>query len=192
LSIEAIGKGLESYQYRARSNADADKWAGVAALLRPADTGTEVLLIQRSDQPGDPWSGHMALPGGRAIDEDPSIRHTAERETFEEVGIDLANVGQYLGRLDDIAAVGRGKRINLTIAPHVFATPANVETVANPREVQNILWIPLRELAAKTHRSEMTYEYDGMSLRLPCWRWQEHVVWGLTYNILEMMLRIGI
>jgi len=151
-----------------------------------------MLLIQRSEQAGDPWSGHMALPGGRPIAEDLSIRQTAERETLEEVGIDLVQAGQYITRLDDVTAVGRGKRINLTISPHLYSIPENTTTIAEPKEVQNIVWIPIRELVGQTHRSEMTYETHEMSLQLPCWRWQGRVVWGLTYNIVETMLRMMI
>ncbi|HII81785.1 MAG TPA: NUDIX domain-containing protein, partial [Ferroplasma sp.] len=34
--------------------------AAVALILN----GNKFLLIKRADQEGDPWSGHMALPGG--------------------------------------------------------------------------------------------------------------------------------
>ena len=40
--------------------------AAVALVLRPGDAGElELLLIKRADYEGDPWSGHVALPGGR-------------------------------------------------------------------------------------------------------------------------------
>ena len=40
--------------------------AAVALILRdPGDASLEFLLIKRADYEGDPWSGHVALPGGR-------------------------------------------------------------------------------------------------------------------------------
>src|SRR6478752_6570976 len=63
-------------------------WAAVAAVLVPSPDA--VLLIRRAERAGDPWSGHMALPGGRREPEDADLVETARRETFEEVGLQLA------------------------------------------------------------------------------------------------------
>ena len=64
--------------------------AAVAMLLREAAEGPEVFFIERARHPGDPWSGHMAFPGGRVEVGDPDVRAAVERETLEEVGISLA------------------------------------------------------------------------------------------------------
>ena len=49
---------------RRAARTPAAREAAVALLLRPRDA-LEVLLIKRSVRESDPWSGHMALPGGR-------------------------------------------------------------------------------------------------------------------------------
>jgi len=60
-------------------------------VLREASPrGSELLFIERASKEGDPWSGHMAFPGGRAEPLDPNLRSTAERETFDMFGIDFA------------------------------------------------------------------------------------------------------
>ncbi|KAG5458036.1 MAG: hypothetical protein BJ554DRAFT_1822 [Olpidium bornovanus] len=48
----------------------------------------EILFIKRATRAGDRWSGHVAFPGGK---QEPSetARQTAERETREELGLDL-------------------------------------------------------------------------------------------------------
>ena len=62
---------------------EAGARAAVAVVLRDgAGGGVEVLLIERAHKAGDPWSGHMAFPGGRQDPTDLSARHTAERETL--------------------------------------------------------------------------------------------------------------
>jgi 8-oxo-dGTP pyrophosphatase MutT (NUDIX family) len=58
--------------------------AAVAILLVPDPDS--MLLIRRAERGDDPWSGQMGLPGGRRHATDPDLRHTAVRETLEEVG----------------------------------------------------------------------------------------------------------
>src|SRR5262245_28580055 len=66
--------------------------ASVALIVRGrADLG--VLLIKRAKREGDPWSGHMALPGGRRDPKDASLIETAAREAREETGVDLESIG---------------------------------------------------------------------------------------------------
>ena len=85
------------------------KHAAVALMLRERE-GLEVFVIKRADRVGDPWSGHMALPGGRKEPTDEDAYDTARRETIEEVGVDLSE-GKLLGRLDDM-----GRRVEIGIA----------------------------------------------------------------------------
>src|SRR5258706_13265424 len=78
--------------------------AAVALVLSPslADApALSLLLVRRAERDGDPWSGHMALPGGHAHPSDVDLLHTARRETLEEVGIDLTDA-ELLGRLDEV------------------------------------------------------------------------------------------
>ncbi|MCA9639821.1 MAG: NUDIX domain-containing protein, partial [Myxococcales bacterium] len=75
---------------------DGGRFAAVAAVLRPTDADTEVLLIRRAEHEGDPWSGHMAFPGGRHDPTDPDLLTTARRETLEEVGLDLSRRARLL------------------------------------------------------------------------------------------------
>src|SRR5262249_28795811 len=51
----------------------------------------------------DPWSGHMAFPGGRVDPGDADARAAAERETLEELGLSLEGA-ERLGQLDDLNA----------------------------------------------------------------------------------------
>src|SRR5215213_2159058 len=69
--------------------AGALRQAAVALVLRGGVEGAEMLVIKRSEAERDHWSGHLALPGGRAEPSDENLLATAVRETFEEVGLDL-------------------------------------------------------------------------------------------------------
>ena len=89
--------------------------AAVVIVLHDGDEGAEFVVIHRAHRRGDPWSGHMALPGGRQDAADRDLLATAVREAREEVGVDLAHHGDLLGALDDLQAIGGGRRLDLII-----------------------------------------------------------------------------
>src|SRR5258706_10322856 len=73
------------------------------ALRARADGEPELLMIKRAEAERDPWSGHIACPGGRMDPGDRDLEQTAIRETWEETGIELSRDGVVLGTLDDIS-----------------------------------------------------------------------------------------
>src|SRR5258707_7926377 len=68
--------------------ADRDH-AAVALVLAGDPSDLRLCFIRRVEKPNDPWSGHMAFPGGRASLGDASARAVAEREAREEVALVL-------------------------------------------------------------------------------------------------------
>ena len=164
--------------------------ASVAIVFREGPESIEVLLIERAEREGDPWSGHMAFPGGRLEDHDDSSRSTARRETFEEVGIELENA-EYLGRLDDIEGNPRASA-TLVVAAHAFFLVEEQEFELAPREVQAAFWFPLADMLeearsveyAMAHRPDA--RYPGILVGIP----DRHVVWGLTYRFVENLMDV--
>jgi 8-oxo-dGTP pyrophosphatase MutT (NUDIX family) len=159
--------------------------AGVALVLRPALPGSEVLLIRRAEVPDDPWSGHMALPGGRMSARDRHSLDAARRETFEEVGLELGAGARLLGRLPSVRAIAQGKATNLSIEPFVFAIAQSSEIVLDPSEVAEALWISLGSLSGESLRTRFRYARDGAEIDLPAWNVDGRIVWGLTHRTLE-------
>lgn len=151
-------------------------------------------MIRRTTNPRDPWSGQMAMPGGRQDPTDADAQYAAERETLEEVGVDLKRHGRLIGRLDDVSAVAKGRATGLIIAPFVYAIDEEfLHEVAEPTpnyEVEEAVWVPLADLSSTEFRSTRPYEFGGTRLLLPCWNWHGRVIWGLTYNMLDSLLRI--
>ena len=160
--------------------------ASVALVVRPGDRDLELLLIKRATFAGDPWSGHMALPGGRRSAEDRTSLDTAIREAREEVSVDLARVGEYLGRLDDVEP--RSGAPNIVVAPFVFRVPQEV-TVRPNAEVALAVWVAVGHLADPASATEYLHELaGGAHLRFPAIGYQGHVIWGITHRIIGQFL----
>ncbi len=167
-----------------------DKWAAVAMLLRDAGEGPELLLIRRAEHPSDPWSGHMAFPGGRQQSEDASLLDTAIRETREEVGLDLAAQANHIGQLDDLQAIARGKPQETVIRPFVFEVHRGSPVRVDDREVAEALWTPLLPLYRGEVDTVRPYEWHGLRIDFPAYDVDGRVVWGLTYQMLRSFFRI--
>jgi len=166
---------------------EGEKHAAVAAVLRDGPDGAEVLLIRRAEHALDPWSGHMAFPGGRYDPEDIDLLTTALRETREELGLDLAANASLLGPLERVPAIARGRRVGMTIAPFVFALERPGALSPN-EEVVEAIWAPLGALARGENATSVSFEFEGEKLSLPGWDVGGRVVWGLTYRMLQALL----
>jgi 8-oxo-dGTP pyrophosphatase MutT (NUDIX family) len=118
IGVDAVRRALANHSATVVDD-PARPRAAVAVVLRDADDGPEVLLIERARHPEDPWSGHMAFPGGRVDPADSDTRAAAERETLEEVGLPLAGA-ELLGRLDDLEGRNAGRPLQLVISAWVY------------------------------------------------------------------------
>ena len=154
--------------------------AAVALMLRERDLGLELLVIRRADNDLDPWSGHMALPGGGREPGDESVYDTARRETLEEIGVDL-DEGRFLGRLDDLdprPGTMPGQLVASTVVIAIDAEPGPLDT----REVVEAFWVPVDRLA------DEEVEIPDFPGRWPAFTYKDHyVIWGLTYRILTQL-----
>lgn len=189
MEIEDVRDRLRRYQRKTVAGAEFQR-AAVALILRTGSQGTEFLAIHRSERQGDPWSGHMAFPGGRQHPCDLDLFITAARETLEEVGIDLTQVAEPLGRLDDLQAVGGGRRLDLVITPFVCALTGPVTPIPDPREVQSALWVPLATLGQTEAASIHLHEIGGLTSQHEAFVYRGHTIWGLTYRILQQFLEV--
>jgi 8-oxo-dGTP pyrophosphatase MutT (NUDIX family) len=155
--------------------------AAVLLTLRTTDP-LELLLIKRAEKEGDPWSGHMALPGGRREPADPGLLATALRETHEETAI-LVPPTNVIGALDEVRPSYR-RRFSILIAPFVAAVPPDTHPVPSPAEVETALWVPLPHLASERAVDEILIDLEEGSTAFPALSYQDYVIWGLTHRII--------
>lgn len=159
--------------------------AAVALVL--AGTGVDLSLcaIRRAEHPLDPWSGHMALPGGRASPEDAGPRAAAERETLEEVGIALAE-SHWIGPLSDVLVrLGGGDR-RMVLSPFVYYLGEDLPACVPSEEVAEAFWVPLAHLWDPRNASHMEWERSGSRLLYPAIRFRDYAIWGITFRVLTL------
>jgi 8-oxo-dGTP pyrophosphatase MutT (NUDIX family) len=164
----------------------APRRAAVAAVLHDEPEGPRVLLMKRVERAGDPWSGHISLPGGGYQASDASLLETAIRETREELGVELSSA-QLLGSLSPLHPRAAGP-LGIEVTPFVFATRTAVEPVCGP-EALSAFWLPLTLAASGS--LDATYTYPSALASFPSWQYDGHVIWGLTWRILGEVLAIG-
>ena len=161
--------------------------AAVAILIRCGERDEpEVFFIQRAEYEGDPWSGHIAFPGGREEPGDESLFETAIRETFEETGIDLTDRSELVGTLDDL----RPRTVRLpavVVRPFVFL----VFDVADPvlsSEVAGAFWVPLSILLDRSVWRDARVKAGDAEISRFAFHHEGYVVWGMTEKILSGLL----
>ena len=163
--------------------------AAVALVVRASDD-LELLLIERAKSVRDPWSGHVALPGGRRDPGDAILEETAIRETSEETGVELATRGLQLGRLTEV--LPSSERLPpITVVPYVFAVPPDVDARVNSREVQSVLWVSIETLLDPRSGRTITIDLPEGPRKFPSYHVRGHTIWGLTFRILTEFLTMA-
>ena len=190
LSIDSIRTALGSHTPEEYPLRRTTRQAAVAVVLRHLGGSTEALFILRAKQQGDPWSGHMAFPGGHREPGDASLRHAAERETCEEIGLDIANRGEYLGQIDPVVANPRGRNIDMIVTPFVYALHEPGVKFSPNYEVADVLWGSLNDMHSGEAHTMGSFLVSGETLSYPGFGVGSEIVWGLTYRMLDQFFAI--
>lgn len=163
------------------------RYAAIALVLRASGAGEpELLMIKRADAEGDPWSGHIACPGGRAEPADADLAATAVRETLEETGVDVARDGRVLGHLDDLSPLNPHLP-PLVIRPYVALVRSDVRIVGSA-EVAAAFWVPLETLRTPAAWGTDSVHIRGADRQVSVFRHGGYTVWGLTERVLRQFL----
>ncbi len=165
--------------------------SAVAIVYRIADQQVELLLIKRATREGDPWSGHMAFPGGKLQADDCNAKAAAIRETREELNLDLIQCAQYEARLSDLVTRRHNSLRPMVVTPFLFRL--NSETLIEPNhEVQSSVWVPLSFFKDTSNQTTMIWHVGPMKLKLPCYDYQGNRIWGLTLMMLKEILKLDL
>jgi putative hydrolase of the HAD superfamily len=157
--------------------------AAVAVLADLSGPAPEVLLGRRREKEGDPWSGNVALPGGRPAALDRDLLDTALRECGEESGIRIPREA-VRGALEPVVA-GRVTGRHVRVRPFL-AVVDGFRPGAGDGEMEE--WAPFRlsdldrpELR-RVHTAPDGSAQDAVETRLG-------TLWGMTLRLLERLWR---
>ena len=188
--VARLARRLAERSGRVLESDGESRYAAIAFVLRPSDVGEpELLMIKRAEMEGDPWSGHIACPGGRMEPGDRDLEQTAIRETWEETGVDLARDGRVLGTLDDISP--RTPTLPpIIIRPFVAVVKPEITIVESP-EVAEVFWVPLSAIRETAAWGTGLVHIRGAGEReVETFRHGDYTVWGLTHRALTQFLQL--
>jgi 8-oxo-dGTP diphosphatase len=173
-NIEKLSKMLKPISERQ----DAD--AAVALLLKSVDRVLKVLFVKRVENPADPWSGQMALPGGKRDAKDQNLKQTIIRETLEETNIKLLDRCRFLGVIEPLRST---RRPEMKVLPFVVILEHEPSIKLN-EELEGFVWVSLEELVQ--HKGTVKFSFG----EFPTYIVGNTIIWGLTYRILEKFVHI--
>jgi 8-oxo-dGTP pyrophosphatase MutT (NUDIX family) len=156
-------------------------------ILHQGIDDLEMLFIQRASHNLDPWSGHIAFPGGK-LEGAESACQAARRETFEEIGINLEQ-GCYLGRLSDIV----GANLPVVVSCCVFGVDRGHCNPIPNEEVRDLFWVTLADLRNQERHLQSSVAFDQKRLEVPSILLpvdDKPVLWGITYRLVMQFLAI--
>ncbi len=158
--------------------------AAVLVLLYPVDGQPRFVLERRPVDLPD-HAGQISLPGGGVRADDGSFLGAAQRETYEELGV---APDEYVvwGRLEPVAI----QVSNFVVVPFVAYAPRRPAFQPDPREVAEVLEIPLAALVDPRARAEEIWQVRGSARRVAFYRHGEHKIWGATARVLVQISRV--
>lgn len=163
--------------------------AAVALVLRERAGDLEALFIRRAEHEGDPWSGDIAFPGGRIDPEDSDARSAAERETVEELSLELAKPGSadYLGQISDV----RGNAESIRVSAFVYAVTG--DPVLQPNyEIREAFWSSLDHCTESSNQEDRVFSEFDSTMHYPTIRLLDDakapVLWGITYKFMDYFM----
>lgn len=162
--------------------------AAVAMILQHGAGGLEILLIERATNEIDYWSGHIGFPGGRVDPSDNGPQCTAERETMEELGVDLASAG-HLGRLGDIIPGG----LPMVVSCFVYGLERSPHLIPDGDEVAQAFWMPMHEIRNPDRCTTVMHFIRSRTKTFPALsitEWALQPLWGLTFRLLRKLDKI--
>ena len=165
------------HQYRPRQLGLDYPQAGVLVPITRSGTEPEVVLTRRAAR-GGPHSGQVAFPGGMRSSEDSDLVATALRETREEVGLGPEGV-EVIGGLSEVVSLH-----GILVTPYVGLVPERFPYVPEPGEVESIFQVPISWFLEDRRARTDEISFHDWRLYVPCYRWQEHDIWGLSAIIL--------
>ena len=155
-----------------------------AAVLFPfywQDNEPWVLLTQRTAQLKH-HSGQVSFPGGGYETHDKNIKHTALRETFEEIGVSREQI-QLWGFLDGLPSIS-----GFHVTPFVGEIKDVKKLIIDPNEVEKAFGVPFAFFQNNNNRVRNKVKTPFGDRHYYVFDYKGDVIWGLTAQIIVQLV----
>jgi 8-oxo-dGTP pyrophosphatase MutT (NUDIX family) len=157
--------------------------AGVLVLLYPWNGSLFLVLTRRTEQMRQ-HQAQISFPGGRQESGEDLVQ-TALRETKEELGIQ-PDSPRLLGALTPLYIPPS----NTCIHPVVATLLQRPEFVRSPKEVEEVIEVPLAHLRDPINVHEEIWTLRGIPVRVPFYLFKGNKIWGATAMVLAELLEL--
>jgi 8-oxo-dGTP pyrophosphatase MutT (NUDIX family) len=160
--------------------APGDRLAAVLAPFVEAPEPSLVFTVRSSDL--SRHAGEISFPGGLQ-DPGETLRQTAMREAFEEIGLDPATT-ELVGALPAVHTTVSG----ILVVPFVGMLSASPAFVVSDAEIDEVLTFTVARLAEVERMVEIargTRSWRGYAFEL-----DGYTIWGATGWMLHMLLEV--
>ncbi|MBL0076545.1 MAG: CoA pyrophosphatase [Rhodocyclaceae bacterium] len=193
--IELLTKRLHDYRPRRIPGRNLVTRCGVVILiaehgLKKSDAMPTILMMQRAERAGDPWSGDVSFPGGKQDASDANTRAAALRELHEETGFIADGMVTPIGRLSDRVTREHGRNRPMIVSPYVYVTQKAV-ALKPGAEAASLVWVPLSFLTDRARRTRKIWRVAGVPLPAPAIDIGSAVLWGLSLMMADELVRAG-
>jgi len=159
--------------------------AAVATIIT-TEYNPKVLVLKRTSNPSDPWSGQYAFPGGRKDAEDRTLLDTCLRETYEECGISLAShtlIKQY-----PVRHAGSYLTKPTPVTTYLFELKEQPVIQLQQEEISGHEWLELGYVSDQANIVKRPMSPRCPDRLFPCLPASQGVVWGFTFETLMMVI----
>lgn len=184
-SFEMLRAALEHYVAHDGPLASAPRHASVCILVADAPPTPHICFIRRAKWDSDPWSEHIAFPGGSRQGDETTLQ-TVRREVQEEVGVAIPEHAELipLPRLR-IRLAGREKL--LLLDSFVCHLTGPLPSLQCGPEVASAFWTPVSDLWDAQNLDHLTLGDQGDVLVYPAIRLRQGAVFGITLRVLTLL-----
>ncbi len=174
-----------SLSVRGKSSVADDGLRPAAVLILLYDKAGELhVLLNKRSQLVEHHKGEISFPGGGRDPEDADFLATALRETHEEMGVEPGDV-TVIGELDDVVT-----RTDFCVRVYVGTIPYPYPFKPLPREVAEVLEVPMSSLLDNSNRREETRLVDGALQKAYSYAYKEHLVYGATAMMVSQLIDV--
>lgn len=161
-------------------------FSSVLLLLFQKDTKWTTVFIKRPEYNGA-HSGQISLPGGKMEKEDADLSVTALRETFEEIGVNPADI-KILGKLTTVQIPVSG----FIVEPYVGFISYEPVFIPEPCEVKKVITADLNIFTDPDIKGVFTFVRGTYSIEAPYYNLHGEKLWGATAMMISEFEEIWI